>query len=104
MVSLIAILDAIMKLASKFELLKWLRTTYYFRNLINFVARGGDYWRLLTAGEYEVTASIKNYQPLTQRVLVTNPMHQEAFVVNFHLKPAQELRNWVSRTPNFVTP
>jgi len=57
-------------------------------------ARGGDYWRLLTAGEYEVTASIKNYQPLTQRVLVTNPMHQEAFVVNFHLKPAQELRNW----------
>jgi len=57
-------------------------------------ARSGDYWRLLTPGEYEATASIKNYQPLTRRVLVTNPMHQEAFVVDFNLKPAQEPRSW----------
>jgi len=57
-------------------------------------ARSGDYWRLLTAGEYVVTASVKNFQPLTRRVLVTNAVHQEAFVVDFPLKAAQDTRDW----------
>lgn len=58
---------------------------------------GGDYWRLLTAGEYEVTASLAGYVPLTNRVLITNPVHQEAFVVNMDLQPFVEPRvDWVS--------
>jgi hypothetical protein len=57
-------------------------------------AHGGDYWRLLTPGEYEITATVKNYEPLMRRVLVTNLRHNEAFTVNFDLKQSQSLRNW----------
>lgn len=61
-------------------------------------AQGGDYWRLLTPGEYEITVSMRNYLPLTKRVLVTNPTHQEAYVINFDLESAtnQGQRTWVS--------
>ncbi|XP_046440014.1 carboxypeptidase E-like [Daphnia pulex] len=59
-------------------------------------AQGGDYWRLLTAGEYEITASVRNYLPLIKRVLVTNPHHEPAFIVNFELQSAtnQGQRTW----------
>ena len=66
--------------------------------LIFYAAQGGDYWRLLTPGEYELTATVKNYLPLTRRVLVTNRFHEEAYVVNFELKSATSQRNWVSLT------
>lgn len=57
-------------------------------------AQDGDYWRLLTPGEYELTATVKNYVPLTRRVLVTNPFHEEAYIVNFELKPFTNEVNW----------
>lgn len=73
-----------------------------FRNFLKLVmaaAQSGDYWRLLTPGEYEITASIKNYRPLTRRVVVINPIHQEAYVVNFDLESATnqgQSRTWVN--------
>jgi len=55
----------------------------------------GDYWRLLTPGEYELTATLDGFVSQTKRVLVTNPHHTEAFVVNFELQPSNdERRNW----------
>uniref|UniRef100_A0A6A7FR08 Carboxypeptidase E-like n=2 Tax=Hirondellea gigas TaxID=1518452 RepID=A0A6A7FR08_9CRUS len=38
-------------------------------------ARDGDYWRLLTPGEYEMTAFAEGFLPLTHTVLVSNPLH-----------------------------
>jgi hypothetical protein len=53
---------------------------------------------LLTQGEYEITASVRNYLPLIKRVLVTNPHHEPAFIVNFELQSAtnQGQRTWVN--------
>ena len=67
-------------------------------SLFDREAQDGDYWRLLTPGEYELTATVKNYVPLTRRVLVTNPFHEEAYIVNFELKPFTNEVNWVSFT------
>ncbi|XP_014670312.1 PREDICTED: carboxypeptidase E-like [Priapulus caudatus] len=50
-------------------------------------AHGGDYWRLLTPGRYEVTSVAADYTPETKVVEVTNPDHAEAVVIDFHLKP-----------------
>ncbi|KAK6633778.1 hypothetical protein RUM44_004385 [Polyplax serrata] len=48
---------------------------------------GGDYWRLLTPGEYLVTAQHDDYIPLSKRVVVTNKGHEQADRVDFYLQP-----------------
>ena len=48
----------------------------------------GDYWRLLTPGEYEVTASSDGYEPSTKLVEVNmnHEEHKEAPVLKFSLE------------------
>ena len=48
--------------------------------------RDGDYYRLLTPGDYQLTVSAPGYLSQTQRVHVTNPAQSEAAVVNFKLE------------------
>ncbi len=57
----------------------------------------GDYWRLLTPGEYEVTVGAAGFEPQTKLVEVDSPApgggshpHQEAARLDFELVP-QEL-------------
>lgn len=52
---------------------------------------GGQYWRLLTPGEYQVTAVKSGYEPQTQKVVVKNPAQEEALRLDFKLKPVQVL-------------
>ncbi|KAL0281447.1 UNVERIFIED_CONTAM: hypothetical protein PYX00_002430 [Menopon gallinae] len=47
---------------------------------------GGDYWRLLTPGEYIVTAKQDGYVPLSKRVVVVDKGHSEADRVDFYLQ------------------
>lgn len=47
----------------------------------------GDYYRLLTPGDYIVTADQEGYQPQTQRVTVTEKFHQPAHRLDFKLTP-----------------
>jgi len=53
-------------------------------------ARGGDYWRLLTAGEYEVIVQAEGYQPQAKLVEVSNEKHTPAVRLDFDLIPANE--------------
>ncbi|KAI1291850.1 Carboxypeptidase E [Halotydeus destructor] len=53
----------------------------------------GEYWRLLTPGQYEVTALKSGYEPVTKLVKVSNVSHQEAFKVDFVLMPTNEFDN-----------
>lgn len=48
---------------------------------------GGDYYRLLTPGEYKITAFKEGFLPHSRLVRVTNPYHQPAQRVDFGLKP-----------------
>merc|ERR1711997_381112 len=50
----------------------------------------GDYWRLLTPGEYEVTASSDGYEPSTKLVEVNmnHEEHKEAPILKFQLEKA----------------
>lgn len=50
----------------------------------------GEYWRLLTAGQYEVTAMKTGYEAVTKLVTVANTHHQEAFRVDFSLQPSNQ--------------
>jgi len=45
----------------------------------------GDYYRLLTPGEYEVTVYAEGYEPQSKLVEVSRGEHQEAPVLNFEL-------------------
>ncbi|XP_046667545.1 carboxypeptidase E-like isoform X3 [Homalodisca vitripennis] len=47
----------------------------------------GDYYRLLTPGEYEITAQQDGYQPQTQRIVVVENLHQPAQRLDFKLAP-----------------
>ena len=51
----------------------------------------GDYWRLLTPGEYEVTVSAPGYLAETKLVEVSENGHQEAPTLNFHLARPESL-------------
>jgi len=53
----------------------------------------GDYWRLLTPGEYEVTASSDGYEPSTKLVEVNmnHEEHKEAPVLKFQLEKATSM-------------
>lgn len=50
----------------------------------------GDYWRLLTPGEYELTASAEGYEPITKLVEVTmnHEEHKVAPILKFQLEKA----------------
>lgn len=49
-------------------------------------AHGGDYWRLLIPGRYEVTAcAAPEYDCVSKEVTVENPVHSEAKEVSFTL-------------------
>merc|ERR1712110_669250 len=51
----------------------------------------GDYWRLLTPGEYEMTVSAPGYLSETKLVEVNHNVHQEAPTLNFHLTRPESL-------------
>jgi len=50
-------------------------------------ASGGDYWRLLTDGEYEIIVAAEGYEPQAKLVQVENG-HKEAVRMDFDLVPA----------------
>eukprot|EP00090_Calanus_glacialis_P034114 TRINITY_DN569_c0_g1_i1.p1 TRINITY_DN569_c0_g1~~TRINITY_DN569_c0_g1_i1.p1 ORF type:complete len:495 (-),score=140.55 TRINITY_DN569_c0_g1_i1:78-1430(-) len=53
-------------------------------------ARGGDYWRLLTPGEYEIIVQAEGYEPQAKLVEVSNEKHTEALRLDFDLEKASE--------------
>ena len=55
--------------------------------LVFLAVHNGDYWRLLTPGEYRVTATSERYEPQTHLVRVVSRPRQEAQKVNFRLRP-----------------
>ena len=59
-----------------------------FDNFLVIAVHDGDYWRLLTPGEYEVTASSDGYEPSTKLVEVNmnHEEHKEAPVLKFSLE------------------
>ena len=50
----------------------------------------GDYWRLLTPGEYELTAVAEGYEPQTKLIEISSPEKEEAPILNFELLPETE--------------
>ncbi|XP_076061640.1 carboxypeptidase E-like isoform X2 [Oratosquilla oratoria] len=55
-------------------------------------AHDGDYWRILTSGEYRITASARDYIPLTHNVIVHNEAYQPATRRDFTLTRGEETR------------
>merc|ERR1712241_729295 len=53
----------------------------------------GDYWRLLTPGEYEIIAVADGYEPMAKLVEVTDNGHDTAPVVNFELRKIEDEEN-----------
>merc|ERR1712223_2260872 len=63
-------------------------------------ARGGDYWRLLTPGEYEVIVEAEGYEPQAKLVEVVDPTHGPAQRLDFDLAPVQvQEDNELERNP-----
>jgi len=52
----------------------------------------GDYYRLLTNGDYLVTAVMEGYLSSSQRVTIKNEPHTEAKILNFELHPMYIIR------------
>lgn len=48
----------------------------------------GDYWRLLTPGEYEVIAMADGYEPEAQLIEISENGHNTAPILNFELRKA----------------
>jgi len=66
-------------------------------------ASGGDYWRLLTPGEYEVIVKAEGYAPLAKLVSVPEPKHAEALRLDFALSPVQhEHRDFEFSPSDFI--
>merc|ERR1740128_1414028 len=57
-------------------------------------ARGGDYWRLLTPGEYEIIVQAEGYEPLAKLVAVPELRHQQAVRLDFEVEPVRENEYW----------
>lgn len=57
--------------------------------LPNLVA-DGEYWRLLTPGQYEVTVVKDSYEPSTKLIKVVNEPHKETHRVDFLLTPSSD--------------
>ena len=55
-----------------------------------FTAHNGDYWRLLSPGQYEITASTDGFFPLTHSINVTNEPHTLAVRRDFFLSEVME--------------
>ena len=53
--------------------------------LLSNLAHGGDYWRLLVPGEYDIIVTKDGYEPQEKKVTITNPEHSEALKVDFEL-------------------
>lgn len=53
-------------------------------------AEKGDYWRLLTPGEYEIIAEADGYKPEAKIVEVLEKEHTQAPIVNFDLTPLSD--------------
>jgi len=51
------------------------------------LVQDGDYYRLLTDGDYHITASMDGYLSSTKLVTVKNKHHNEAQIINFELQP-----------------
>ncbi|KAG8173017.1 hypothetical protein JTE90_016961 [Oedothorax gibbosus] len=49
--------------------------------------KGGEYWRLLTPGNYRIVAVKEGYQPISKNITVTNAPHAEATRLDFELVP-----------------
>merc|ERR1711994_1093320 len=63
-------------------------------------ARGGDYWRLLTPGEYEVIVEAEGFEPQAKLVEVVDPTHGPAQRLDFDLAPVQvQEDNELERNP-----
>merc|ERR1711981_968863 len=54
-------------------------------------ARAGDYWRLLTDGEYEIIVQAEGYDSQAKLVQISNEDHGEATRLDFDLTPHTEL-------------
>lgn len=50
-------------------------------------ARAGDYWRLITPGEYQIIVQAKGFEPQAKLVSVAEPSHNPAPVLDFELQP-----------------
>lgn len=57
------------------------------RSFWKILVQDGDYYRLLTDGDYHVTASMDGYLSSTKLVTVENKHHNEAKIMNFTLQP-----------------
>lgn len=53
----------------------------------NIAVQDGDYYRLLTNGDYQITASMDGYLSSTKWVTVVNKPHTEAKIIHFTLQP-----------------
>lgn len=49
----------------------------------------GDYFRLLTPGEYEVTAFANGFVPQSKLVEVSESGHRQAPIVNFNMEEVE---------------
>lgn len=59
---------------------------FWFNVLSKISVQEGDYYRLLTNGDYHITASMDGYLPSTKSVTVKNNPRYGAMVVNFTLQ------------------
>jgi hypothetical protein len=53
-------------------------------------ARAGDYWRLITPGEYQIIVQAKGFAPQAKLVSVGEPSHKPASILNFELEALPE--------------
>merc|ERR550532_1903900 len=53
-------------------------------------ATGGDYWRLLTPGEYQIIVLAEGYEPQDKIVEVSNDKHAEALRLDFYLDKTRQ--------------